>query len=131
MLFFIRNGSFICPSLPRVKNKVSSCLRMNHIHKGAFCQFPFLWIYYCHSSKSTGKQTGETHLYAHGYKRGLSQTMFTRLDVMKRTLKLSIYLLKGSTLQIHTAERQWKCSETTVKKYSGLPQIMLHCIFYQ
>jgi len=30
-------------------------------------------------------------------------------------------------------ERQWKCSETTVllKKYSGLPQTMLHCIFYQ
>jgi hypothetical protein len=37
------------------------------------------------------------------------------------------------TLQIHTVERQWKCSETTVllKKYSGLPQTMLHCIFYQ
>ena len=37
------------------------------------------------------------------------------------------------TLQIHTVERQWKCSETTVllEKYSGLPQTMLHCIFYQ
>ena len=36
-------------------------------------------------------------------------------------------------LQIHTVERQWKCSENTVllDKYSGLSQAMLHCIFYQ
>ena len=25
---------------------------------------PFRWIYYCHSSKSTGKETGKTHLCA-------------------------------------------------------------------
>ena len=31
-------------------------------HRGAFCQFPFRWIYYCHSSKSNGKETGKTHL---------------------------------------------------------------------
>ena len=30
--------------------------------RGAFCQFPFRWIYYCHSSESTGKETGKTHL---------------------------------------------------------------------
>ena len=28
------------------------------VHRGAFCQ----WIYYCHSSKSTWKETGKTHL---------------------------------------------------------------------
>ena len=27
-------------------------------HRGALCKFPFRWIYYCHSSKSTGKETG-------------------------------------------------------------------------
>ena len=32
------------------------------LHSGAFCQFPFWWIYYCHSSYSTGKETGKTHL---------------------------------------------------------------------
>ena len=32
--------------------------------RGAFCQFPFRWIYYCHSSKSTGKKTGKTNLCA-------------------------------------------------------------------
>ena len=34
------------------------------VHKGAFCQFPFRWNNYCHSSKSTGKETGITHLCA-------------------------------------------------------------------
>ena len=31
------------------------------LHRGAFCQFLFRWIYYCHSSKFTGKKTGRTH----------------------------------------------------------------------
>ena len=34
------------------------------VHIGAFCQFTFWWIYYCHSIKSTGKETGKTHLCA-------------------------------------------------------------------
>ena len=34
------------------------------IYRGAFCQFTFWWIYSCHSSKSTGKETGKTHLCA-------------------------------------------------------------------
>ena len=34
------------------------------LHRGAFCQFPFRWIYYCHSSKSTGKETEKMHLCA-------------------------------------------------------------------
>ena len=29
------------------------------LHRGAFCQFPFWWIYYC--SKSIGKKTDKTH----------------------------------------------------------------------
>ena len=36
------------------------------VHRGAFCQFNFWWIYYCHSSKSTGKETGKSHLCAVG-----------------------------------------------------------------
>ena len=31
-------------------------------HRGAFCQFPFRWIYYYGSNESTGKETGKTHL---------------------------------------------------------------------
>ena len=32
------------------------------VNRGTFCQFLFWWIYYCHSSKSAGKETGKTHL---------------------------------------------------------------------
>ena len=33
-------------------------------HRGAFYQFLFQWIYYYGSNKSTGKETGKTHLCA-------------------------------------------------------------------
>ena len=36
------------------------------LQRGAFCQFPFRWIYYCGSNESTGKETGKTHLCAVG-----------------------------------------------------------------
>jgi hypothetical protein len=32
------------------------------LHRGVFCQFPLRWIYYCHSSKSTGKEISKTLL---------------------------------------------------------------------
>ena len=41
------------------------------VHRGAFCQFPLRWIYYCHSSKSTGKETGKMHLCALANSNGL------------------------------------------------------------
>jgi hypothetical protein len=34
------------------------------LQRGAFCQFSFRWIYYCRSSKSTGKESGKTNLCA-------------------------------------------------------------------
>ena len=42
-------------------------LQLEHhctVHRGAFCPFLFRWIYYCHSSKYTGKKTDKTHLCA-------------------------------------------------------------------
>ena len=39
------------------------CL-FNTVHRGAFCQFPFRWVYYYGSNKSTGKETDKTHLCA-------------------------------------------------------------------
>ena len=36
------------------------------VHRGAFCQFSFRWIYYYSSNKYTGKETGKTHLCAVG-----------------------------------------------------------------
>ena len=34
------------------------------LHRGAFCKFLFRWIYYYGSNKSTGNETGKTHLCA-------------------------------------------------------------------
>ena len=34
------------------------------LNRGAFCQFPFRWIYYYGSNKYTGKETGKTQLCA-------------------------------------------------------------------
>ena len=51
--------------LPVVYALSTHCLPIvNPLHRGAICQFLFQWIYYCHSSKSTGKKTGITHLCA-------------------------------------------------------------------
>ena len=42
------------------------CLRHKGktLHRGAFCQFTFQWIYHCHIRKSTGKETCKTYLCA-------------------------------------------------------------------
>ena len=37
---------------------------MTAMHRGAFCELIFQWIYCCHSSKSTRKETGKTYLCA-------------------------------------------------------------------
>ena len=34
------------------------------LHRGAFFQFLFQWIHYCNSRKSTGRESGKTHLCA-------------------------------------------------------------------
>ena len=47
-----------------VSISVAPIQRHHIMHRGAICQFLFRWIYYCHSSKSTGKKTGKTHLCA-------------------------------------------------------------------
>ena len=45
-------------------------LKNDTVHWGAFFKFIFRWIHYCHSSKSTGKETGKTHLCVVLYWRG-------------------------------------------------------------
>ena len=44
------------------KKYIGITVNLITVHKGAFCQFPFRWIYYCHSNKSTGKEPGKMHL---------------------------------------------------------------------
>ena len=43
---------------------LSVILFKSAVQRSTFCQFPFQWIYYCHSSKSTGKEIFKTHLCA-------------------------------------------------------------------
>jgi hypothetical protein len=47
-----------------VLKSANGALFYTTLHRGAFKQFSFRWIYYCNSSKSTGKETGKTHLCA-------------------------------------------------------------------
>ena len=55
-------------SLATVKycSTVTKCIRnyQERIDVFSQCQFFFRWIYYCHCSKSTRKETGKTHLSA-------------------------------------------------------------------
>ena len=44
------------------KLHIVSRIIVKRLHRGAFCQFLFLWIYYYGSNESTGKKTGKTHL---------------------------------------------------------------------
>ena len=54
----------------KVKNNVHPFLHnawphlWSTVYRGAFCKFTFQWIYYCHSSKFIGNETGKTHLCA-------------------------------------------------------------------
>jgi len=46
-------------------SKFSKWLKISNLmYRGAFFQFSFRWIYYHDSNKSTGKETGKTHLCA-------------------------------------------------------------------
>ena len=67
----ILNLAFSCSPMDLLKRSMRSSYQMdfinflsksNGVHRGAFWQFPFRWIYYCHSTNSTGKETGKMHL---------------------------------------------------------------------
>ena len=45
---------------PELANHYS--IQIKPMHRGAICQFPVRWIYYCHSSESTSEKTNKTHL---------------------------------------------------------------------
>ena len=47
--------------------------RCSALHRGAFCQFLFRFIHYCH--KSTGKEIGKTHICALVISEGLVQLL--------------------------------------------------------
>ena len=64
------------------------------VHRDAFCQFLFQWIYYCYNSKSTGKETGKTHLCA-----VCRLTFRCRLDYqVQYVVPGAVYIIYGADL---------------------------------
>ena len=61
-------NEFISAEVPAIKSLFFGNLLIpfvfKTVHRGAFCQFPFLWIYCYGSNKSTRKETGKMHLCA-------------------------------------------------------------------
>ena len=55
---FLSLLSFLNLSRPWTGTRRLSLVIMQALHRGAFCQFSFWMVYYCRSSKSSGKETG-------------------------------------------------------------------------
>ena len=62
--------------------------RVATVHRDAFCQFLFRWIYYCHSSKSTGRETSKTYLCTMGW-----VDILTKPDLSLRHDKIRLMLI--------------------------------------
>ena len=85
------------------------------LHRGAFCQFPFRWIYYCHSSKSTGKETGKTHLCALHWPEKLTLVFSLKLMILISDwiFILSFHVVcKFTNYNVWTAKHLRHCSYT-------------------
>ena len=59
-----RSDKWILGKVHILKPRTSGFFSVIPLYRGAFCQFPFRWIYYYGSNESTGKETGKTHLCA-------------------------------------------------------------------
>ena len=76
----------------------SSAVLSRSVHRGAFWQFPFRWIYYYSSNKSTGKETGKTHLCAvAGICRGSSLKVY-QIRIHFSSVLLNSYLSLGGLM---------------------------------
>ena len=79
-------------------------------HRGAFCQFLFLWIYYCHSSKSTGKETCKTHLCAFLRKKNKEQNEIKnskKLNLLQTPKQDSRYNQERQQSQLYVHRGNW------------------------
>ena len=64
-VFFLKAyWEFKGQKISKVNYGVFNSPKKGTMHRGVICQFLFRWIFYCHSSKSTGKKTAKTHLCA-------------------------------------------------------------------
>ena len=84
------------------------------LHRGAFWHFSFRWIYYYGSNKSSGKETGKTHLCA------LCQDCLSCLALAREEIK---YLKFGATGAFSAHKSGWfiifGCANTLDSKATG------------
>ena len=65
------------------------------VHRGAFCQFLFRWIYYYDSNKSTGKETGKTHLCGVSWAaRKMCCMLPSKISVVKNILEMQRMIIR-------------------------------------
>ena len=58
------------------------------VNRGAFCQFPFRWIYFYDSNKSTRKEIGKTHLCAVGQNNFENKIPWIKMANLKKYVKI-------------------------------------------
>ena len=73
---------------------------LHPMHRGAFCQFSFHWIYYYGSNESNGKETGKMHLCA--------MQCFDLLDINKRNKTLEGHCTEQHNHQKVTNKTFWE-----------------------
>ena len=89
------------------------------MHRGVICQLLFWWIYYCHSSKSTTKKTGKTHLCAMRRNSNLSHVLSLKIEKtpskvgeFARTVKtlyifFNVFYALSTNLRVFPISVQW------------------------
>ena len=79
---------------------IKTCAKVTTaLHRSAFCQFPFRWIYYCHSIKSTGKETGKMYLCALLHNSFSVTTWTSRLKLTEMTSWGHLVKIRGYNLE--------------------------------
>ena len=98
----------------------SLALTNTPLHRGAFCQFPFRWIYYYGSNKSTGKETDKTHLCA----------LFPCFEILTTTLQCPSFPALHVVLGLQDRLNCVQCIDSSFFSALNLLQaIFLNCSF--
>ena len=87
------------------------------LHRGAFCQFTFRWIYYSHSSKSSGKGTGKTRLFALVFK------LYQKMNYAKIVSMISSYIFSTGNVPEPCMIPYPVNSLETLYQYGGIYQL--------
>ena len=89
------------------------------MHRGAFYQFPFRWIYYCHIS--TRKETGKTHLSAvcWGWMLLEKRWLISYFKFKNFSIKQVIFIIEiiSMRVKVHTQKKIWRFFSLIFKNF--------------